>query len=647
MIVCTECGRHNEDSDDFCGECGAFLEFSGERTAGAEADPAIGDEEDEDAARPGLVERVKTAVLGEGAGTAGDFEAGDRTGPGETAVTAGAVGGVAEAEEDDGTAEIRRRAEEDAQRRSAEAAREAEAARLAAEQAEQEAEEERRRAEEAEERRAREAAAAAEAAERAEAQARAEAAAREAAARAAEQEAAEAREREEAEAEAAAKAEARVEAEEERRAREAAAQAAEERRVREAAARAEEERQARETAEREAAERAEAERRAREEAEAARLAAEERAKIAEKAREEAERHAQEAERAARMAALVAKPRPAEPTSAPPQVPAAGAGKPRAKAKASGRAAPKEPDAAPAEEAEPPAALTSRKPEAVKPQRQRQKRTPAPTSTAEVINPGDLVCGSCGAGNDPERRFCRRCGASLVAAAVMPKPPWYRRLFRRRPKAQVVAGTRPDAKKRKRGLKSRAQYAVSGTKSRIGKIGRILAILGVLGITGLSLGPLRSEASDLLDRAKRIISPEYEPVRPAEARATSELPGHPAMFAIDQIKNSYWAEGSEGDGVGEGLTLVFPEPTDIDRIGFLNGASETPASFVTQPRIREFQLLFDDGTTQRLTLADKADFQQFGVEARDVTTVQLQILSVYPSLEGSAASLAEVELFRKR
>ena len=39
MIVCTNCGNHNEDSDEFCGSCGKFLEWVGEKVA-APAAPA-------------------------------------------------------------------------------------------------------------------------------------------------------------------------------------------------------------------------------------------------------------------------------------------------------------------------------------------------------------------------------------------------------------------------------------------------------------------------------------------------------------------------------------------------------------------------------------------------------------------------------
>lgn len=637
MIICTECGHRNEDGDDFCGSCGAFLEFSGERTAADEPGPADEAVPEADEARATLVDRVKAAVGlgeqpdGERGAPSGERGAGATTGaagsPAAAAVAVDAAAAAAEAE----ALELRRRSDEEAQRRAEEARRLADEATAAAEAARQAAEAEARRADDAEARQAAERAAREEA-ERAVAEAQEQVRLAAAAAESAAQEraAAEAEERERA-----ASAEA-VEAE-----REAAAAAARASAEAELARRAEAERVAREAAQEEARQRAEAEARelaeraAREEAEAARRQAEEQAAAAKAALDEAEARAREAEQAARMAALVAKAKPTpavEPTPTPAPTPTP--------------TVPGPPDA-PAAEGAVARPAGGRKPEAVKPQRQRVKRTPAAAAPEEVLNPGDLVCGGCGAGNDPERRFCRRCGSSLVAAATVPRPPWYRRIFQRRPKAKPEAGTRPDQVGGKgQGMATRGKYAFLRARSTSRKVGRIVALLALVGVAGLSLGPWKGAVGDQLDKVKRIISPDYEPVRPASASASSELDGHPATAATDQVSNSYWAEGAEGTGEGQGLTFTFDQPVDLDRIGFLNGASEDPKDFVTQPRVREVQLLFDDGTTKALTIKDEAEFQEFGIEARDVTTVQLQIVSVYPSLDGSAASLAEVEFFRK-
>ena len=44
-----------------------------------------------------------------------------------------------------------------------------------------------------------------------------------------------------------------------------------------------------------------------------------------------------------------------------------------------------------------------------------KPTVAPPS--KELSAGDLICGQCGEGNEPVRKFCRRCGNSLATAEV--------------------------------------------------------------------------------------------------------------------------------------------------------------------------------------------------------------------------------------
>ena len=63
MIVCKQCGHHNEDSDTFCGSCGKFLEWSGERVVVAEPEPEpVAPEPEPEPAHLGLIDRMKQAV---------------------------------------------------------------------------------------------------------------------------------------------------------------------------------------------------------------------------------------------------------------------------------------------------------------------------------------------------------------------------------------------------------------------------------------------------------------------------------------------------------------------------------------------------------------------------------------------------------
>ena len=63
MIVCKQCGHRNEDNDTFCGSCGKFLEWTGERVAVAQPEPEPpAPEPKPEPARLGLIDRVRQAV---------------------------------------------------------------------------------------------------------------------------------------------------------------------------------------------------------------------------------------------------------------------------------------------------------------------------------------------------------------------------------------------------------------------------------------------------------------------------------------------------------------------------------------------------------------------------------------------------------
>jgi hypothetical protein len=83
------------------------------------------------------------------------------------------------------------------------------------------------------------------------------------------------------------------------------------------------------------------------------------------------------------------------------------------------------------------------PAAVLPSRPAPKRPePAAAAAEPALKPGELACPSCGAGNEPARSFCRRCGNSLAPAAEeAKKPSWWRKLVTKDPKVHT-AGERP-------------------------------------------------------------------------------------------------------------------------------------------------------------------------------------------------------------
>ena len=131
------------------------------------------------------------------------------------------------------------------------------------------------------------------------------------------------------------------------------------------------------------------------------------------------------------------PIPAGSSAAMPATPASSAAQPAARPPTAAAPPARQPVAAPSQPA-------SRQPSAAATPGARP-RPAQPTRTEDLApKPGDRICPTCAAGNDPARKFCRRCGSSLelaTVAAPAARPPWYRRLFRRSQTA-FEAGARP-------------------------------------------------------------------------------------------------------------------------------------------------------------------------------------------------------------
>src|SRR6266545_30260 len=62
MIVCKSCGFHNQDKDSFCGSCGAFLEWTGEKVAPKPIERPPEAEVEEAKPKRGLLSRVSSIL---------------------------------------------------------------------------------------------------------------------------------------------------------------------------------------------------------------------------------------------------------------------------------------------------------------------------------------------------------------------------------------------------------------------------------------------------------------------------------------------------------------------------------------------------------------------------------------------------------
>lgn len=252
------------------------------------------------------------------------------------------------------------------------------------------------------------------------------------------------------------------------------------------------------------------------------------------------------------------------------------------------------------------------------------RRSTPAHVDEPVDPGDLICGECGAGNKPTRKFCRRCGHDLVEAVVA-KVPWWRRILPRR--KPVAASSRPKESK-SRSLPV-SKYAV------------LMAVFFVLVLVGFSL---RDAIGGAYQRVvDRVVG--SEPVQP-KMSASSNAPGAPATQANDGTSNKFWAPAA-GDANGEFLRAEFDEPVRLLHIIVTPGVSTKQPEFLAAGRPRVLSLMVTDGdgevSRERLELADTAGPQTFDVVHADVERLRLTIVSSKQGTRpGAPVAIAEVE-----
>jgi len=285
---------------------------------------------------------------------------------------------------------------------------------------------------------------------------------------------------------------------------------------------------------------------------------------------------------------------------------------------------------------------SRRPISVAPTTARPRSAPRTLEAPTRRHPGDLICGQCGEGNDPIRHFCRRCGNSLDEALAV-RLPWYRRFFNK------VFGVRT----REAGWRPHRV----GPPNVMGLVWRIirLAIVAVIVVAVLAFLLVPSFHNVVVDRVssavtaiRKAVHPNYDPVTPIGASASTAIAGHPPMLAIDRYSNTYWA-ALPGDRAPV-LVIRFSGPQDLAEIGFRSGASGTaPAdAFLAQPRPHVVHLVFSNGYATDLTLKDQDATQpQFNAledgKVKQVTFVEIHIQSVYAPAGASASSVAITEV----
>ena len=261
-----------------------------------------------------------------------------------------------------------------------------------------------------------------------------------------------------------------------------------------------------------------------------------------------------------------------------------------------------------------------------------------------VEEADTGCRACGAGNSASRHFCRRCGATLaVPMAPARQSRWQRKHHRREQrklsKGQLDLGGRPRRKRQALG-------GIGGgwITSLVAKIFLGACVAGaVVSMVGPEAKPIQHTVSGWYTSVRETIAPQYDPVNPVGATASSAVSGHPALDAVDGRTDTYWA--ASGTAVGQSLIIDFGQPSSIDQVGFLIGVPG--ANYLNQPRPQLLHLTFNNGSTADISLVDSSSFQTFKVYARRATQVQVVVEAEYQSAVGQNIAITEIEFRMKK
>jgi hypothetical protein len=218
-----------------------------------------------------------------------------------------------------------------------------------------------------------------------------------------------------------------------------------------------------------------------------------------------------------------------------------------------------------------------------------------------------------------------------------RPSWWRRIFRRQPKAHA-AGVQ---------VGSLRQPGASGKGNKIKPIPLIKAGLGLLvglGIVGVIAVPsiqgvVLGRGGAIINDIRRFIAPELVPVYASAATATSETEEHPGRLLIDRFQNTDWRTSEATPSI----TLTFDAPFDLSAVYVHNGAAE---NYIDLRRPTKLAFVFPDGSTTEISLDDNHEPQKRDISADGVKALEIRVVGVTGPADAPLA-LSEIEFIAKR
>ena len=273
------------------------------------------------------------------------------------------------------------------------------------------------------------------------------------------------------------------------------------------------------------------------------------------------------------------------------------------------------------------------PAAVQPDVTVQRKYRAVETVDDRPKPGDILCPACGAGNAAERRFCRRCGRSLVGGVPV-RTSWWRRVLSALRGKPLAAGSRPRRRRR----------SVLPT-----------IVLLLLVAVGLSYLPsIRPSVLRVYDTARGAVQDRFSQptqVVPRSATASSATAGAGPELLIDGANDTYWAPKTPAPAKDEWCRLQLDRPTYVAKLLITTGIDTKEEAFRTQARPATIEITIrrvDGSETKRtVELNDRPKAQEVNLRAGRVTQITITIKDSYGVQTGRRVAIAEIEVFARR
>ncbi|MDS0525420.1 discoidin domain-containing protein [Clostridium sp. SHJSY1] len=140
-----------------------------------------------------------------------------------------------------------------------------------------------------------------------------------------------------------------------------------------------------------------------------------------------------------------------------------------------------------------------------------------------------------------------------------------------------------------------------------------------------------------------------PAKWDKVTASSELNSggttYKASYVNDMYPDTAWAEGKDGDGIGEWIKLERSTPFVIDGVGFSNGYQKSEYTYYANNRVKKVRVELSDGTSVTQELIDRIGGNEVYL-GREISTtyVKITILEVYKGNKYQDTCISRIEAY---